>query len=529
VGPTAHRPVIPLGRAALRAVAVRVAALLASGLGAAPLPVAAEPEAPPPLPDRGIFADLDSRVRISPPSWVGPPTALLLDRSTGLRWLLQGSTPVGTAGAGVVAPTVEVPSLAGLDADGDGLPDPVDLLIGARKTALDGAPYRGGYRSLTFPGGDVPRTEGVCTDVVIRAARNAGLDLQVLLHRDIRHRPRAYPWIARPDPNIDQRRVRTLLPYLLAAWSSRSTDPRFDPGDWLPGDVVLMDTLRGPEPDHIGVISDRLAPSGLPGVINSWTDSYVTAEMDLLPSIRVTHRFRVPGKLTAAPATARGAEGVLDRAGWTVPADSRQLLLVVAAHVGSPAGELRRYARRTREQPWEQVGQVVPVELGRSGLGLGRGLLPALPWRGPVKREGDGRSPAGVFRLGPAFGKGRPPAGGSWPWERVGPRDCWVDDPASPAYNQRARWPPPPARPPWSSAEVLARQDGLYEPALVVCHNDAPVVPGAGSAIFLHVSAGPTTPTDGCTALPRRDLLTLLGWLDPRASPVLVQTVGVVF
>jgi len=76
---------------------------------------------------------------------------------------------------------------------------------------------------------------------------------------------------------------------------------------------------------------------------------------------------------------------------------------------------------------------------------------------------------------------------------------------------------------------VLARQDGLYEPALVVCHNDAPVVPGAGSAIFLHVSAGPTTPTDGCTALPRRDLLTLLGWLDPRASPVLVQTVGVVF
>lgn len=182
------------------------------------------------------------------------------------------------------------------DRDGDGIPDQVDILLGAKKTVLNGAAYGGGYQRLKYPGGDVPRTQGVCTDVVIRALRNAGFDLQVLLKRDIERHPKRYPMVRRkPDPNIDQRRVRTLLPWFKAHWRSHDTAPA--PAtvmDWLPGDVVLMDTMRGPGPDHIGILSDRLGDSGFPLVINNWTDGAHTAEMDLLGWVPVTHRFRVP-------------------------------------------------------------------------------------------------------------------------------------------------------------------------------------------------------------------------------------------
>ncbi len=181
------------------------------------------------------------------------------------------------------------------DRDGDGIPDQVDILMGAKKAVLNGAAYGGGYQRLKYPGGDVPRTEGVCTDVVIRALRNAGFDLQVLLKRDILRHPKRYPMVRRkPDPNIDQRRVRTLLPWFKAHWRARETRVAPDTvADWLPGDVVMMDTMRGPGPDHIGILSDRLGDSGFPLVINNWTNGSRTAEMDLLGWVPVTHRFRV--------------------------------------------------------------------------------------------------------------------------------------------------------------------------------------------------------------------------------------------
>ncbi len=64
---------------------------------------------------------------------------------------------------------------------------------------------------------------------------------------------------------------------------------------YLPGDLLLFDTFPNkPGPDHAGIVSDRLGPSGLPLVVNNWTDGYVEQEMDLLRSVPVTHRFRVP-------------------------------------------------------------------------------------------------------------------------------------------------------------------------------------------------------------------------------------------
>lgn len=243
-------------------------------------------EVPTDLEDHGIYSDLDARVRLFGAPWLSAHSCAAT--SPGRAWRQAQGIVIG-----VSQPWEDLPGCpAWTDADGDTIADQLDILLGAKKAALAAAPYGSPYRRLSYPLGDVPRTEGVCTDVVIRALRNAGLDLQQLVHEDIARAPRAYPMVRRANANIDHRRVKTLLPYFRRHWLALSADPgRLQ--DWLPGDVVFMDTLAKPGPDHIGIVSDRLGPSGKPLIINSWTDGYVTAEMDLLPGVPVTHRFRL--------------------------------------------------------------------------------------------------------------------------------------------------------------------------------------------------------------------------------------------
>src|SRR3989440_7594467 len=76
------------------------------------------------------------------------------------------------------------------------------------------------YVSIPYPGGDVPRSEGVCSDTVIRALRNAGLDLQREVHEDILRAPAAYPMVEKVDASINHRRVRTLLPWFVRHWQT---------------------------------------------------------------------------------------------------------------------------------------------------------------------------------------------------------------------------------------------------------------------------------------------------------------------
>ena len=177
---------------------------------------------------------------------------------------------------------------AKLDRDRDGIVDLLDIALGAKKLLGNKAEYIERYVTIKYPGGDVPRTEGVCSDTVIRALRNAGIDLQREVHEDIVQHRSAYKVVEKVDASINHRRVKTLLPWFVRHWR---TLPKGTPH--RPGDVVFFDTFpTRPGPDHIGIIGDRLAASGLPVVINNWTTGAVDSEMDLLSFVPVTHHFR---------------------------------------------------------------------------------------------------------------------------------------------------------------------------------------------------------------------------------------------
>src|SRR4029079_4043850 len=117
------------------------------------------------------------------------------------------------------------------DRDGDGIVYRLDVLVGAKKLLYNGARYIERYVSITYPGGDVPRTEGVCSDTVIRALRNAGLDLQREVHEDILRARAAYPMVEKIDASINHRRVKTLLVWFKRHSRRLPSDAGFQPGD----------------------------------------------------------------------------------------------------------------------------------------------------------------------------------------------------------------------------------------------------------------------------------------------------------
>lgn len=132
------------------------------------------------------------------------------------------------------------------------------------------------------------------------------------------------------------------------------------------------------------------------------------------------------------------------------------------------------------------------------------------------KREGDGATPTGVFTFGRAFGNADDP-GASLPYTKISPNDVWVDDPASKFYNQWARTDAPNVD--WSSAERLAEYKKQYKYAASINYNTEPVVPGKGSAIFLHVATG--NPTAGCVAVSEAAMVFLLGFIEKDTRIVL--------
>lgn len=131
--------------------------------------------------------------------------------------------------------------------------------------------YDPAYVRLSYPMGDVAPDRGVCADVVVRALRALGVDLQQLVHEDMRANFSAYPahWgLKRPDSNIDHRRVPNLETFLTRKGARLSQSD--DPADYLPGDIVAWN-LRGDDGwlPHIGVVTDRIGPTGRPMVVHN--------------------------------------------------------------------------------------------------------------------------------------------------------------------------------------------------------------------------------------------------------------------
>lgn len=168
-----------------------------------------------------------------------------------------------------------------------------DLVAAAKKQIGVTILYDGRYQRLDYPGGDVPIKLGVCTDVVIRAYRHLGIDLQQKVHQDMRKAWQSYPhppaWrLKSPDTNIDHRRVLNLATFLKR--HGTALNPSQVPSDYRPGDVVAW-LLPGALP-HIGIVSDRRSHAGTPLIIHNIGAG--AEESDILFAYKITGHFRYP-------------------------------------------------------------------------------------------------------------------------------------------------------------------------------------------------------------------------------------------
>jgi uncharacterized protein YijF (DUF1287 family) len=169
--------------------------------------------------------------------------------------------------------------------------DPPKLVSAAREQTRSAVIYDGSYSRIAYPMGDVPQNRGVCTDVVIRAYRAIGIDLQALVHEDMAANFRLYPqqWgLSEPDSNIDHRRVPNLQTFLLRAHADVSGSTS-SAGAYLPGDLVTW-MLPGNLP-HIGIVSDRTGlDASRPLIIHNIGAG--PAEEDILFAYPITGHYR---------------------------------------------------------------------------------------------------------------------------------------------------------------------------------------------------------------------------------------------
>ena len=188
-----------------------------------------------------------------------------------------------------------------------------------------------------------------------------------------------------------------------------------------------------------------------------------------------------------------------------IPADTRQLMVALPLPSDATRGVVYLFERH--DAGWFRRGEALPAMVGRSGF--------APPG---AKREGDGRTPSGLFPLEFAFGS--PSAMTTkMPYRQATDDDIWVDDIHAPEYNQWVKRGESKA----SSFEEMKRRDHCYRYGLVIDYNRHPVVADLGSAIFMHVWLKEGVSTSGCVALAESELLEILRWLDPGKKPLILM------
>ena len=185
------------------------------------------------------------------------------------------------------------------DYDHDGIPNGLDIQLGMQKVIRNHASYLDEYVSIPYPMGDVDRRQGVCTDVLVRTFRNAGIDLQRLIYEDMKSAPLAYGLTKgqKPNPSIDHRRVRRLIVYFKRHY--RSLPTTFNPktrgkNAWLPGDILFMSlqSKKG-RPGHVGLVSPYTLFSTYPMVTNNLAHYFYTANVDFMGQVPMMYRFRL--------------------------------------------------------------------------------------------------------------------------------------------------------------------------------------------------------------------------------------------
>ena len=213
--------------------------------------------------------------------------------------------------------------------------------------------------------------------------------------------------------------------------------------------------------------------------------------------------------------------GILPSAGFELPSSSSQCLVGIADDWNSSHATLQFYQKSGGR--WVADGAPWKSRLGKSGLIWGSGLHPN-PSGVATKKEGDMRSPAGVFSLGGVWGydagiKKHPKLF----YRKVTSRDLWVEDPASPHYNRNLILDKEPASP-WEKKQQMKQGDAAHALKLFIAHNAPPkVVPHAGSSIFFHIwRAGGSKPTAGCTTMEETKLRALIAKIDPTRRPLYV-------
>jgi D-alanyl-D-alanine dipeptidase len=201
---------------------------------------------------------------------------------------------------------------------------------------------------------------------------------------------------------------------------------------------------------------------------------------------------------------------------------SNQVVFVTAPDWNATQGTMQLYQRRDEHHPWKLVRQFA-VTLGRNGLGFDRNSILPKPGRVVIKQEGDGKSPAGLFGLGPVFSY-HSLNDLKMPFKKADTSDICVDDIHSASYNTWVNTDSVMQKD-WNSFEYMQSKDDAYEYGVWVKYNSDKIFSGDGSCIFLHVWSGKNATTAGCTAMEKQNIIMLIHWLDASQHPVLLQLV----
>jgi L,D-peptidoglycan transpeptidase YkuD (ErfK/YbiS/YcfS/YnhG family) len=191
---------------------------------------------------------------------------------------------------------------------------------------------------------------------------------------------------------------------------------------------------------------------------------------------------------------------------------SQQIILVVADDMNSSHAKLQCF------EGTDQIFKTIAVNLGKNGLGWGIGIdnFTDKANQNILKREGDKKAPAGVFKLSSIFGYSQK-SDFSMPYLYASKDLICVDDVNSNFYNQIII-----ADHKEKSFEYMRRKDGQYKIGIVVDHNNK-AEKGRGSCIFMHIEHSSYAPTVGCTSMKETDLYKIVKWLDKKKDPILIQ------